>query len=299
VADTVAGSAGDKSAHRKWRVFLTGAAGRLGAFVRPVLRETGYEFVGVDLRADPALAEVRELNLLDTAAVHDAMKGCDAIVHLGNHSAHGIRPAAQLFNENCVMTMNVFDAARALGIRRIINASTIQVIASEHVAGYTLRDPKVGYLPLDGDSPADPTNTYSLSKHVGEMVLAQWATEMELQAVSLRFPFLMDFNHAKAPVWRVNAAEKEPTATSIAQGFSWLSYKDAARLIAALLEVDWKGARIFLPAAPNPRSAGTVAELIEKYYKGVRRKSSGDIHSLVDISAITELTGWTPLDQIF
>jgi nucleoside-diphosphate-sugar epimerase len=278
------------------RVFLTGAGGRLGSVVLPMLVEAGHMVVGVDVRAGKE--GVRELNLLDTLAVRGAMEGCDAVVHLGNHSAQGARPPAQLFNENVAMTMNVFDAARGLGIRRIINASTIQVIAGEWVEGYSVRPPKIAYLPLDGESPADPNNSYAMSKLVGEMILAQWATEIELEAVSLRYPYLADFDNPRFQE-RVEAIKaKSPGGTLIAQGFSWLSYRDAARLVLALLKAEWKGARVYFPAAPGPRSGLSVEELMKRYYEGVPRKAGfeGEIKALVDTSAITRDTGWVARD---
>ena len=284
------------------RVFLSGAAGRLGSFLRPVLRAAGHEIVGVDVRREGETGDVREVNLLDGAGVRVAMEGCGAVVHLGNYAGERMRPPAQLFNENVAMTMNVFSAARELGIRRIIFASTVQVIASEWLPGYTARPPRAAYLPLDGASPADPTNTYALSKLVGEMVLHQWATEFELEAASVRFPLLIDPEHPRVKAWRATRhVSKEPSPTSIAQGFSWLSFRDASELLAALLKAEWKGSKVYLPAAPAPRMAESVSELVEKYYAGVPRKAGleGALSSLVDVSAITRETGWAPQDVKF
>jgi nucleoside-diphosphate-sugar epimerase len=281
------------------RIFLTGAAGRLGKFTLPLLQNAGCQTVAVDVRGDDQ--SVRELNLLDLEAVRSAMQGCDAIVHLGNHSSPAVRPPAQLFNENVTMTMNVFDTARAMKIRRILYASSIQVAASEHLPNYTTREPKVAYLPLDGNLPPDPTNSYALSKQVGELTLTQWATEIDLEAVSIRYPYLADFESPKWRNWRNRMLTTEPTPTSIAQGFSWLSYRDAASLITALLAANWKGHRIYFPAAPMPRWPLPLSDLLEKYYRGISRKPGFEtgINALVDIAAITRDTGWTPADTGF
>jgi nucleoside-diphosphate-sugar epimerase len=281
------------------RIFLTGAAGRLGKFALPLLQNAGYDIVAVDVRGDGQT--VRELNLLDLDAVRAAMQNCDAIVHLGNHSSQATRPPAQLFNENVAMTMNVFDTARTLNIRRILYASSIQVAASEYLPNYTTRKPKIAYLPLDGNLPPDPTNSYALSKQVGELTLNQWATELDLEAASIRYPYLADFESPKWQTWRTRLLTSEPTPTTIAQGFSWLSYRDAASLITALLAANWKGHRIYFPAAPRPRSALSINELLEKYYRDIPRKPGfeSNLDSLIDISAVTRNTTWTPADTTF
>jgi nucleoside-diphosphate-sugar epimerase len=291
--------AGETTRKKLHNVFVTGAAGRLGRFAVPLLEHAGYHVVGVDVQGDGA--KVRELNLLDNAAVHRAMQDCHAVVHLGNHSAQQVRPPAQLFNENCTMTMNVFDTARQMGIRKILYASSIQVVASEHLPNYTTRNPRLAYLPLDGNLPPDPTNSYALSKYVGELTLTQWATELDLEAVSLRYPYLADFTSPRWPAHRHNIIHKDPTPTTVAQGFSWLSFPDAATLLLALLPTTWKGHRIYYPAAPTPRSPQTVHELLQKHYQNTPRKPGFEnaIDSLIDITAITNDTGWTPKDKTF
>jgi nucleoside-diphosphate-sugar epimerase len=285
------------------RILITGAEGRLGRSVRRELAGGPHTFISIDCRGN-AQTNVLEIDLLNGADVRQAMIGCDAVIHLGNHAGAEARAPAQLFNENVAMTMNVFQAARALGIRRILYASSIQVIASEWIGGDSARGPRLAYLPLDGDSPADPTNSYAQSKRVGEMILEQWASEIALEAASIRYPLLL--RTADDPDGRrKNHRHREPKAPSptlIAQGFTWLSFRDAVRLLVALLHADpWQGVRTYLPAASTARHPGTIGEIVEQFYTSIPRKSGSTepLGSLVDNSAITREIGWTPLDTTF
>jgi nucleoside-diphosphate-sugar epimerase len=158
----------------------------------------------------------------------------------------------------------------------------------------------VAYLPMDGDCPANPTNTYALSKAAGEMILRDFVARPGMECVALRYPG-MYFPHP-------DPAERErhrhhhhhhhhaPSAVAIAQGFSFLSFPDAARLIDAVLRSSLPGFRVYLPAISRARG-DRVPEFIEKYYKDVPlRKPVNEIASLIDISRITRETGWSPQD---
>ena len=124
---------------------------------------------------------------------------------------------------------------------------------------------------------------------------------MEIEAASIRYPYLADFTSPKWGSHRSSAMTGAASPTSIAQGFSWLSYPDAASLIAALLRAQWQGHRTYFPAAPGPRSRPNVSQLLEKYYRNTPRKAGfeKDVTALVDISAITRDTGWSPKDLNF
>ena len=272
-------------------VIVTGAAGRLGRVAAEVLAERGWRVLGTDARQAEEGPAVHVLDLVQTQAVHDwiAGSGAEAIVHLGNHPAP--RPSvgeARLYNENVAMNMNVFQAAHDLGIVKIVFASTIQVIASQMLRDRGMPLPvKVAYLPLDGDTPPRPGNSYGLSKLASEQMLDYFAELGPLEAVSLRFPALP----LDAPSLR--RRDKGVTPDKIGQAFAWLTRRDAARLIAAILETELPGHRRYLPAAAVPSTSEPMAELLERYYADVPRRAE-PVERLVDISRIEAETGWTP-----
>ncbi len=280
------------------KIAVTGAAGRLGTRTCRALLDGGHEVVAIDkVSKGPLPYDLHTVTLLDSSKVIQLLEGCEAVVHSGNYASAYSCPMPNLFNENVAMNMNVFHAAKVTGIRKVVFTSSIQVIASEEDPGEEEPEPEIAYLPLDGESPANPKNGYALSKLVGEMMLRNYAERLGWQAVALRLPtlFLKDDEEGPKPRgwlnpnWHVRA--------SIGQGFAILSHWDAARLIRAFLESELKGFRVYLPAHPLPRVDRPVKELLQEYYDKVAlRRLPEELTSLVDISHICKETGWRPQD---
>lgn len=284
------------------KVMITGAAGKLGSQTVSELQasDEDWQIVAVDKRARcPVPFDWDKVDLRDEEAVNRAMSGVEAIVHLGNYSGPGWgtrRSHATTFNENMAMDYNVFDAAAKAGARKIVFASSVQVVASER------NDPEdpphahtVAYLPLDDDNPANPTNCYALSKHFGEQLLGQFFAAFGIQCASLRFPALRRLGEKRRPrARRRHTPRSKHLPVRIAQAFSYLSYRDAARAVLAVLRSDLPGHRVYLPALSRI-TGDKVPAAIEKHYPNVPLKRPIEqIDSLVDISRIQQDTGWKP-----
>ena len=261
-------------------VTITGASGNLGARATRALVESGFNVRATD-RSRPRGLPVRVeiANLLDREACYGLVEGADAVVHLGNYPTdiRQINPQ-QLFSENTAMNMNVFQASREAGVKKILFSSSVQAIAS----------PVLPYLPLDGDVPPEPDNPYALSKQVGEVMLAYFARQAEMDCVALRFPLLLD------PAWHSKRLLSNAT-----EGFAFLHIADAAALVLACLKASLPGFRIYFPASPDNGLGKPAAEVIREHYPNVPlRRPLEQIESLVDISRIQAETGWTPKNQI-
>jgi nucleoside-diphosphate-sugar epimerase len=270
-------------------VTVTGAAGKLGIYVCQALANAGYTVRATDKarrRRTPVQLEIS--NLLDRGACYRLLADADAVVHLANYSDNVISDAQKLFNENVAMNMNVFQAALDSGARHVIFSSSIQVIGNHRSRD---ADPCrcLPYLPLDGDTPANPGNAYALSKQVGEVMLSYFSRQAQMNCVALRFPWLIEPARQKS-VRRIPARP-----TKLEQVFSYLSFRDAASLIAAILRSPLPGFRIYLPAHPDNRLGQSAANLIRKYYQSVPlRHPLQKIDTLIDITRIKEETGWSP-----
>ena len=111
------------------RVFVTGAAGQLGSHLCRQLAEAGDEAVAVDVRYRADLPG--KLHLLDLAAsplpLYRLIETADAVVHLA--TLPGPATPQEQFAKNVTMTMNVFQTAIEVGVRRLLFASSIQVVA--------------------------------------------------------------------------------------------------------------------------------------------------------------------------
>lgn len=126
-------------------VLVTGASGCIGSWALALLVRAGVPVVAFDLKQDtrrPALLlsenELKKVNwatgdIVSTARVHEVVKQNDicAIVHLAGLQVPFCKadPVAGA-QVNVVGTVNVFEAARANGIKRVAYASSIGALGA-------------------------------------------------------------------------------------------------------------------------------------------------------------------------
>ncbi len=163
------------------KILLTGAAGRIGSFFTAQFKDQ-YDFVLTDMRA-PAETygfPFIESNITDAAAMNELAQGVDTVLHL----AADIRTNASwdsLLPNNFVGTYNVYEAARAAGCRRVVFASTVNV-----VSGYP--DEQLNITP---DMPVRPANLYGSSKAWAEAAGSVYADQHGLSVICLRFGWVI------------------------------------------------------------------------------------------------------------
>jgi nucleoside-diphosphate-sugar epimerase len=280
------------------KIFLTGAAGKLGLATAVALKRGGHEVIGADRRVrDDFPDRLHRVDLLDEAAVRETMAGCEAVVHAGNHPNVGAAPTPQMvYRENVAMNVHVFQAAAEGGIRRWVFASSIQVCGGDRHGGERQRPSSLPYLPLDGHLPPNPGNLYALSKVAGEDLLRFYVRRLpDLSAVAVRFPMLVD--PSRTVQLRARFAVGRPSGP-LDEGFSYLTLSDAAELVLALLERPALGFRVLLPAARGNTLGRPPGEIIREYYAGVPlRVPAEQMESLVDLSEIEREYGWSPRDN--
>lgn len=110
-------------------VLLTGAAGGLGTLMRDLLPAYGYELRLFDLRPVEGAPEAIVADLADKAAVREAVRGVDAIIHLAGISLEA--PFEKILAANIAGTYNLYEAAHDEGVQRVVFAS------SNHAVGFT------------------------------------------------------------------------------------------------------------------------------------------------------------------
>jgi nucleoside-diphosphate-sugar epimerase len=168
------------------RICVTGAAGQAGRAVVAGLLEHGYEVMPTDIAASRADMEngMLRADLTDYGQAVEVLTGADAVVHLANIPAPGLTTPAVTFNSNITMNFNVFQAAAAVKLSRVVWAS------SETTLGLPFDVPP-RYAPVDEDHYPVPTSTYALSKVASETIaghIAQWSG---IPFVALRFSNIM------------------------------------------------------------------------------------------------------------
>jgi UDP-glucuronate 4-epimerase len=160
-------------------VLVTGAAGFLGSAVAEALLRRGDRVRGIDSFDpfyDPGLKrrnveEVRgsgempvvEGDVRDAAAVREAIRGCDAVVHMAARA--GVRPSFEdpvaYADVNFRGTAVVLEEARRAGVRTFVAASSSSVYGARSDVPFREGDPC--------DRPASP---YAASKRAMEVLCA-------------------------------------------------------------------------------------------------------------------------------
>jgi uronate dehydrogenase len=157
-------------------VLITGAAGRVGTAVRPLLRDR-FRLRCFDLRpaADPGPGEqviVGDLN--SRRDLQAALDGVDAVLHLACVHGHGLTFEASLdVNYRAVVTL--LEATRAAGVTRLVYASSHHVLGAHRRAGFD-----AGTLPLAPDA------FYGLGKAFGELACSMYAHRYGLRTLVVR-----------------------------------------------------------------------------------------------------------------
>ncbi|GAB2482608.1 NAD-dependent epimerase/dehydratase family protein [Jatrophihabitans fulvus] len=199
------------------RVLLTGAAGRLGTYLRDRLPGLGWHVHGLD-RVAVAGGTVADLS--DRDALVRAATGVDAIVHMAGVPDEQPWPA--LRDANVDGLLNVFEAARAAGVPRVVWAS------SNHATGFTPTTPE-----LPADVPVRPDTLYGVTKAFGEALGRYFHDRYGLRVASLRIG---------------TCADEPPDERALA---TWLSPDDCARLVDACLRSDALGHELVWGVSAN------------------------------------------------
>ncbi|MBV9448232.1 MAG: NAD-dependent epimerase/dehydratase family protein [Streptosporangiaceae bacterium] len=168
-------------------VFFTGGAGFIGMHVIPMLLERGYNIRIFDnmFRGDrdrvAELVSTGRVELIDQdvrygAAVHQAMKGCESVIHFAALSINKSQADPyESMDVNTIGGHNVFAAAADHGVRRVVLASSASVYG----------DPEK--IPMHEDDPLRPLTPYCISKRASEDLLAYYQRRAGLSWIALRF----------------------------------------------------------------------------------------------------------------
>jgi nucleoside-diphosphate-sugar epimerase len=266
------------------KVVVTGGSGKGGTWVVRDLREHGHDVVNVDTRHDGSefgLCLVADLT--DLGQAQDALAGADAVVHFAAIPAPQLRPDGETFRINALSTYNVFAAAVAHGVRRVVWAS------SETVLGLPFDVPPA-FAPIDETIEPRPESSYSLSKLVGETMAAQFARRTSTEFVGLRISNIMvPDDYARFPSWQDDATIRKWNL------WGYVDARDVAQAARLALTVPVKGSEICIVAAADTVMERPSADLMAEVFPTVplRRPVEGR-ETLLAIDHARRLLGYEP-----
>jgi len=272
------------------RVCVTGASGKAGRAVVADLREHGYDVLATDavVSGEDRDEGMLRADLTDYGQAVEALSqaGAEAVVHLANIPAPGLSTPAVTFNSNITMNFNVFQAAAALRLDRVVWAS------SETTLGLPFDTPP-RYAPVDEDHYPVPTSTYALSKVASETVaghIAQWSG---LPFIALRFSNIM----APEDYQRFAEFQDDPHARKW-NLWGYIDQRDVALSCRLALEADAgavTGSPAFIIAAADTVMNRPSAELLAEVFPGVKlTRDVGEFGTLLAIDRAREALGFEP-----
>jgi nucleoside-diphosphate-sugar epimerase len=272
-------------------VLVTGGSGKLGRACVRELIEHGYDVTNVDLvPSHEALYPHVRADLADFGQTLEVLAGVDerpaanAVVHLAAIPAPGLVPNAEVLRLNTLSTYNVFEAARRLGIKNVVWAS------SETVLGLPFDTPPP-YIPVDERYPGRPESAYSLSKLLGETMATQFCRwDPELKIFGLRFSNVMDPEDYRAfPGFDADARQRKWNL------WAYIDGRDGAQAIRKALESDLKGADVFIIANADTVMSRPNAELVAEVFPDVTLADGvGPNETLLSIDKARRVLGYDP-----
>ena len=209
------------------KIVLTGAAGRLGSYLREPLSKLADELVSSDLADDlGTLYDGETYVKADLTSLDDMtalLEGADMVVHFGAYGDEA--PFDTILGPNIIGAYNVWEAAYKNGVRRVVYASSI------HAVGMHAKNDFIGT-----DAPHRPDTFYGLAKCFAEDLASMYWDKRGIEAVCMRI---------------LSAANVgNPRAVG-----SWLSYDDLIQLVTRAIDTPVTGFAVIYGVSNNDRAA--------------------------------------------
>lgn len=244
------------------RILVTGGTGFLGSHVVPELIRTGHE-VRLLARSPESVAAASEPfgielpayalgDVTDPASVHQAMDGCDAVLHAAGLYSLDVRAATQIREVNVQGAEAVLRAAAEQKLDPIVYVSSLGVLY-----------PPNGAV-LDASSPVKRAPGVYYEAKVDAELIARRSQE-EGAAVAITYPggiFGPHDPHEGESTQLVTNILRRRFPVAIRGGFSVVDVRDLATAHAALFEPG-RGQRRYLLSGTNTPFSSMIETLAE------------------------------------
>jgi nucleoside-diphosphate-sugar epimerase len=280
-------------------IVVTGGSGKLGRACVRDLMDHGYKVLSVDMVKPAGLSNppkptdvnFSRVDITDFGQVMAALSAIDGrleeevdgVVHLGAIASPGETTNQVIFETNTISTYNIFEAARQLGIKNVVWASSETVYGIPYPKG-------PAYVPVD-EQITHPETAYSLSKLMGEKMAEQfcrWNPRQKI--VGLRFSNVMEpQDYENFPGFNKSARSRHFNL------WTYIDARDASQAIRLSLQAKLVGAHVFgIANADSVMSRGNDS-LLDEVFPGTKRKRPiKPNESLISIEKAQKVLGYKP-----
>ncbi|WEK30549.1 MAG: NAD-dependent epimerase/dehydratase family protein [Candidatus Pseudomonas phytovorans] len=168
-------------------ILITGGAGFIGSHLCDALLDKGYAVRILDdfstgrrsnLQVDHPRLQLIEGDVADAGLVTQAAAGCSAVVHLAAVASvqASVEDPVRTHQSNFIGTLNVCEAMRVQGLRRVLFASSAAVYGNNG-EGESIAE----------DTPKAPLTPYAVDKLASEQYLDFYRRQHGLEPVVFRF----------------------------------------------------------------------------------------------------------------
>ena len=208
------------------KLVLTGAAGRLGSYLREPLTVLCDELVSSDLVDDLGKLypgeSYQKADLANYDEIHALLEGADMVVHFGAIGDEA--PFEQILGPNIIGAYNIWEAAYRHGLRRVVYASSI------HAVGMHKKQDFIGT-----DVPHRPDTYYGLAKCFAEDLASMYWDKRRLESVCMRILSCAQVNNTRALG-------------------TWLSYDDLIQMVTRAIDTPTTGFSLVYGVSNNDRA---------------------------------------------
>ena len=277
------------------RICVTGATGKAGLAAVLHLREHGHEVVATDiaLSGDDVAAGVMAADLTDYGQATEVLRGTDAVVHLANIPAPGRSTPAVTFHANVAMNFNIFHAAAALGLSKVVWASSETTLGLPFGHGPEQSPGAPGelrYAPVDEDHFPYPSTTYALSKVTSETIAEQISRWSGIPFVGLRISNIMEpHDYRRFPSYWPDPHSRKWNL------WGYVDVRDVAAACRLGLEADLTGSQNVIIAAADTVMNRPSRDLLAEVFPRVPvNREIAEFGSLLAIDRAKQVIGYEP-----
>jgi UDP-glucose 4-epimerase len=283
------------------RALVTGGAGFIGSHICQELLSMGHQVIAIDNLANGRIENFKEfgntknfefhkIDILDRDGLAPFFKGIDWVFHMAGLAdiVPSIEKPELYFDVNVKGTLNVLEAAKDSGVKKLIYAAS----SSSYGIPETFPTPET--------APIAPQYPYALTKHLGEELVLHWSQTYKLPTVSLRL-----FNvygprsrtsGTYGAVFGVFLAQKlnNKPYTVVGDGnqtrdFTFVT--DVANAFILAAESDLSG-EFFNVGSGNTYSVNRLVELLGGEVEYIPKRPGEPDCTFADVSKIERLLGW-------